>query len=134
MKISADEFRQYLDEVEKHIEVEKRKFKLAKTLVKKSFTFENLDNYLNEQRRAFDHAFTTRTMRYSLGSGNIRENLDLIWENQDKKMAKWQRQFFDRNFIPVPVYARFAILFSHFSGVWYSYLDAVSEFAKGLKQ
>ena len=114
MKVSNDDFRQYLDEVEKLIEDEKSKFKLAKIILKKRFTFDDINSTLTEKRRAFDYAFTTCTMRYSLGGGNIRENLDHIWDINNKEIDLWTKKNYNMLTPTLTIGVESYLIFAHF--------------------
>lgn len=100
MAISEDQFRQYIDEVETLIEQQKNLIREAKEYISNSFTFKSIDELLYKRRRAFDHAFTNCSLKYSLGRDKVRTELDRIWGETKISQSEWKKYIRLLKFIP----------------------------------
>lgn len=138
MKNTNDQYRHFLDEIESMIENEKRTFREIKDSLKDSFSYKSIPELLKKRRRAYDHAFVECMNKYCFGNGNVRQELDDIWDKNNIEQAEWKKYL-----RPFKILSSFGVLTQaaivYFDDTyelkrkqWHSYLDDSLELAKNI--
>lgn len=101
MKKTNDQYRHFLDELETMIENEKGLFKKVKEAYKDAFTFKSLEELFKKKKRAYDYAFTKLLNAHGVNTGNIRKELDKIWDKNFIEQENWRILFRPLSFFPI---------------------------------